>query len=145
MIEQILNSEGSQIVSQIQSNIQAGDKNASGSTSRSLKSEVTKKGNNTTLLIDAVRHFTVLEKGRKPGKMPRIGKIEQWIKDRGLPYSAWGVAKNIAKKGTKLFQEGGRKDIYSNVITDERIVSIIDLIADESVLDAANTLVKKKV
>ena len=42
--------------------------------------------------------------GRGPGGMPPIGPIQAWIDAKGLPLSAWGVAKKIAKEGSKDYR-----------------------------------------
>jgi hypothetical protein len=49
-------------------------------------------------------HFHTLVTGRKPGKMPPIEEIAEWIKIRGLDISPWAVAKSIAKKGSLIHQ-----------------------------------------
>jgi hypothetical protein len=55
---------------------------------------------------------------KKSDKNPHpdmIAKIKKWMPYRGLQGSPWGIAKNILRFGSKLWQRGGRKDIYSNV------------------------------
>lgn len=132
MISDILNNAGRGIVKAIQDNHFRANQNASGRTIASLKYNVEEDKKGFTLLVDADRHFPVLEEGRRPGKMPPLGKIKSWVQDRGLPDGlAWGISKAIAKNGTKLFKQGGRKDIYSNVITDEAINDILKGIADD--------------
>ena len=69
--------------------------------------------------------------GRAAGKMPPVKAIEKWINDKGIrPIEAkmsttslaWAIAKNISKFGTK---QEGHLEIYRQVITPERIDSII--------------------
>ena len=93
-------------------------------------------------------HYTrYLVNGRKPGKMPPVKVIEQWIKDKGLqtrlPIStlAWAIAMSIKKKGTKYYPEG--TDLLDAVITPQRIQSIIDKVG-ESVLIEATTIFKNE-
>jgi len=105
--------------SRIAANIKTSNQYASGSMSQSLTIE--SKPNQWSLL--AAKFFAVLQTGRKPGKMPPISNILNWIKSRSIQLEgksnlsmAWGIAKWIAKHGTRLFQSGGRKDIYTNEI-----------------------------
>lgn len=132
-IEELLSQEGGAAITKIQSNITSSGQNASGRTSNSLKSTVSESDGITRLVIDAARHFTVLETGRKPGKMPPVGAIQQWIVDKPLDERkglAWAISKVIARDGTKLFQEGGRKDIFSNVLNDTFVSDITNKVAD---------------
>lgn len=85
--------------------------------------------------------FGTLERGRKAGKTPQgfVSIIKQWIIDKGLsvpsiPYIrqqserwqprytpeerglntlAGAIAYKIKTEGTRLFRDGGRRDIYS--------------------------------
>jgi len=84
--------------------------------------------------------FGVLETGRRPGKAPAGFQaiIRQWMTDKGIkatpiPYKtdrphkytpqergdmslSFLIARKIKNDGTRLFRQGGRADIYSNVI-----------------------------
>lgn len=92
------------------------------------------------------RAFHTLETGRGPGRVPYnfAAIIEQWIIDKGIPFEkkpyirqpsdiwkprytpeergisslAYAIAANIKKNGTKLYQEGGRKDIFTEPINE---------------------------
>ena len=52
--------------------------------------------------------------------------IEQWISDKGLDLNAWAVSYNIIHNGTRLYQSGGRDDIFSS-----EIPKTIDSIGEE--------------
>ena len=84
--------------------------------------------------------FGTLETGRKGGRVPRLFNaiIYQWMMDKGihgrpLPYKIQGnhkyspqergdramagaIAYTIRKKGTRLYREGGRADVYTPVV-----------------------------
>lgn len=84
--------------------------------------------------------FGTMETGRRAGKIPYgfSGIILQWMRDKGIhgtpiayktkrahKYTpqergdlsmASAIANTIAAKGTKLHRDGGRADVYSNVI-----------------------------
>ncbi len=56
------------------------------------------------LYVDNIsKHARNVEKGRRPGaRMPPIAPIRAWAQRRGLPArAAWGIAKNIARRGIK--------------------------------------------
>lgn len=101
--------------------------------------------------------FDVLETGRKAGKVPTGFQaiIRQWMSDKGIkaqpiPYKtnrphkytpqergdmslSYLIARKIRREGTRLFRQGGRADIYTNVIPEttakimQRIVSLLQV------------------
>ena len=78
-----------------------------------------------------------MKRGRGPGKMPMVERIELWLQQKGIRALnrkitqrslAWAIAKNIAKKGTETFQKGG-SDFVENVFTAKRIEEVFDRVA----------------
>jgi hypothetical protein len=88
-------------------------------------------------------YFAYQRVGRKPGSMPPVDAIIQWLKDKktflvsddrgpGITGLAWAIAKKIAKKGTDIFlrkREGlsiedrileARKEFAMNLLHIER-------------------------
>lgn len=119
----ILNQYGSSTVDQIKQNLSSTGTSATGKTAQSLRYEVTNEGTKATLKVIGKPYFMVVETGRKP--TPQYTKpsedfvqsIKQWIQAKGGDTShAYAIAKSIHKDGTKLFRDGGRQDIVSNVI-----------------------------
>lgn len=131
--------------------IRANGQNASGRTIKSLHVEA----NEEEGVLYGHRPFGILETGRKAGKVPYSFRsiILQWMKDKGLhaapiPYvrdgahkytpqergdlsMAGAIAYTIKTKGSRLHRQGGRADVYSNVVpqTLERVRSrLISLI-----------------
>lgn len=118
--------------------IWANGQNASGRTVKSLRVEA----NEDCAALFGHRPFGILETGRRAGKVPYgfAGIIRQWMKDKGLhgtpiPYvtnkphkytpqergdmsMAGAIAHTIASRGSKLHRDGGRADVYSNVLGD---------------------------
>ena len=113
----------------------AGQK-ASGRTAASLRAEVTEDEGT----LYGRSPFDTLETGRKSGKVPQNFQaiIRKWMADKGIeaapiPYKtdrphkytpqergnlslSFLIARKIRREGTSLFRNGGRNDIYSNVI-----------------------------
>jgi hypothetical protein len=98
--------------------------------------------------IWARRYFRGVEQGRAGGAVPRnfTSIIRQWILDKGLtpsaipykrkPSAKWqpkytpeerglrqmasAIAHTIEKSGTSLYRRGGRQDIFTNVIEENK-------------------------
>lgn len=73
---------------------------ASGKFERELREEATE----TEGTIFASGHARQMINGRKPGSLPPVQAIEDWIQAKGLDLNPWAVAKSIAKKGTTIFR-----------------------------------------
>lgn len=99
--------------------------NASGATIRSM--EIVDEADGATLYGRA--YFSALETGRKPGKMPPSSRIYRWTFDKRLAFRdererksfAYLTARKIGREGTQTYRDGGRTDIFTEVI--ERRVS----------------------
>jgi len=132
----ILNQYGSSTVDKIRQNLASTGTNATGKTSQSLRYEVTNQGTKATLKVMGKPYFAVVETGRKPTpeytkpSTEFVNSIKEWLRARGKDEkSAYGIAKSIHKRGTKLFRDGGRKDIYSNVVNQDLVDRIsLDLL-----------------
>ena len=132
------------MVEEMRQNLASTGTNASGRTSASLRVEVDATGGR----IYGRKYFRGVEQGRAGGRVPRNFQsiIRQWILDKGLTYSAipykrqpsakWqpkytpeerglrqmasAIAHAIEKSGTSLYRSGGRKDIFTNVIEENK-------------------------
>lgn len=118
----ILNQDGIQLMNDIRANMGSAGMNATNETSHSLRIEISKEGTKTRFQLFGRPYFMTVQTGRKPtpGKKPSremINRITAWVEARGMePESVWAIATNIQNKGTKLWQEGGRKDIVDPAI-----------------------------
>lgn len=137
MIEDVLTKHGLAIVRNIQDNLKSTGTNASGKTSDSVRFEVSNSSGVVTLRVIGGRaFFPTVETGSKPAKTdvpPRemIQSLTEWAQDKGVEASPWAIAKTILKKGSKLYREGGRTDIYTNVIEDSKKLIRRDILADQ--------------
>lgn len=92
-----------------------------------------------------------LETGRQAGKFPPINAIVQWIEDKGIASRLNGeitknqlaflIARKIAREGWKREGFGG-VELISEVITEQRIQSIIDKVGDEVLLKYTSDIIK---
>lgn len=130
-IADILRDLGENAVMQIRSNMAAAGQNATGKTAASLAVSATEQ----RLTITGRQAFWTLEQGRGPGRVPKNFRqiIAAWVIAKGLPLqlkpikretgrdaytrallaAAGAIAWNLYKRGTKLYRDGGRSDIYT--------------------------------
>ena len=115
-IRQILREELEDLRRRIAANMANADQIVSGRTRDSMQVEIRDNGG----VLTGRRAFATLETGSRPwSKQPkRVPKffadlIGEWIDKRGLDMNKWAVAHTIIRKGSKLYREGGRADIYS--------------------------------
>jgi hypothetical protein len=132
------------MVAEMRDNLAKTKTNASGRTSASLRVVMTDTGGQ----IWGRRYFRGVEQGRAGGRVPHnfTSIIEQWIVDKGLsiqaiqykrkPSASWqpkytpeerglrqmasAIARTIEKSGTSLYRSGGRQDIFTNVIEENK-------------------------
>jgi hypothetical protein len=132
------------MVAEMRENLASTNTNASGRTSASLRVVMTNTGGE----IWGRKYFRGVEQGRAGGAVPRNFQsiIRQWILDKGItpkaipykrkPSAKWSpkytpeerglrqmasaIAHTIEKSGTSLYRRGGRKDIFTNVIEENK-------------------------
>ena len=136
--EEVLKKFGNETVDIIRKNMSTAKQNATGSTSRNIVSE----SSEDRVIVSGPKHIFTLETGRGPydgGPASNLkSKIEQWMKAKGvqprigqtLQESARDIAWFINKEGSKLFREGGRKDIITPALSDSRINQLTEDISD---------------
>jgi hypothetical protein len=148
----ILQDESQSLIDKIRQNMASTDTNATGKTSESLEYQIIEEGDRTTINILANAFAQVIETGRKPTpeKEPSYSMIEnlrEWAEARGLSSLVWGIAKEINKNGTKLWQKGGRNDIYTlpfNEFVDILTNKILDMEIDNFFIKTINSYNGKK-
>lgn len=99
---------------------------ASGKTRDSLSVEVTSDSTSATATMYGRKYFAALETGSAPWKKqykhpprPFVETIAKWMADKGIEgVSAYLVARKIMREGSKLYRDGGRKDIFTPVMED---------------------------
>lgn len=124
----------------IKTNIDQSGQNASGETKGSLRVDMLNENRGQ---LSGAKHIYVLETGRKPGKMPPVQKIIDWAKIRGFENAkgaGYAISKRIAEEGTKLYREGGRKDIITPIFEKKRMDELSKEIANVSIKEVDNVL-----
>lgn len=144
----ILSKYGQSTVAQIQQNLASTGTNATGKTSQSLRFEVEDDDDRQTLtVIGARKYFMTVETGRKATpqfKNPStefVASIKEWMEAKGIEGPAYAIAKAIHQRGTKLFRDGGRKDIVSSVIN----ASLYEAISKDLLAQFASTYLENVV
>lgn len=143
-IVNILDQEGIQLKNDIRANMGAAGQNATNETAQSLRIEITQEGTKYKFKLFGRPFFMTVQTGRKPtpGKKPSremINRITAWTEARNMePEAVWAIATNIQNKGTKLWREGGRKDIVDPAVND-----FIESIKNKLIEEGANNLVTK--
>jgi len=136
----ILSNEANSFLSEVKRNLDDTGTTATGKSKESLRYEITEEGNRIVLTVFGKPYFAVVETGRKPtpDKKPSramIENIKEWVAARGKPESmVWAIATKINKEGTKLWQQGGRTDIYTDLkegFADKIFTEAVENIASE--------------
>lgn len=81
--------------------------------------------------------------GRRPGKMPPIESIIQWLADKVLKLNPWAVAKSIAKSGTTIFQ-GRRPGVNIHEAVEKSSEQLAKDIGKAAVLEIVTKIRKAK-
>ena len=115
-IRQILLEELEDLRQRIIENMGRADQIVSGKTRDSLQVNV----RDLSGVLTGRQAFATLETGsrpwsRKPKRTPKwfADLIGEWIDAKDLDLNQWAVAHTIIHKGSKLYRDGGRADIYS--------------------------------
>ena len=126
-LDSVLSDWGNRVAERIKSNLDTTGTTASGRTKDSIE-VVALDGE---LTIYGRRFFKGVETGRPAGKIPYKFSdiIRQWMDEKNIAdqfgqkewqkrNAAYLIAQKIKDSGTKLYRDGGRDDIYTNVITE---------------------------
>lgn len=83
---------------------------ASGNTAAVSHVETKSDGSEGALLMPLYIQTTFKGIGRKPGELPPIKAIEDWVRIKGIDRNPWAIAKNMAKYGNAVYR-GDREGI----------------------------------
>lgn len=140
----ILDKAGEGIVKSIKEHIP----NATGKTARSIEYIAEARGEKYKLIVLGREYLMALETGRKPkGDKPSpsmVKNIQEWMDAKGMEGSAYGIARYINKHGSKLYREGGRRDVITNVVNESLIDRISKDVLDALAQHTLNQIVEEK-
>ena len=141
---------GESSIERIRKNLRSTGTNASGSLSRSLRKESTK----TRIAVFALYYAFWQEEGRKPTKNSGDGSLQKairkWIDIRGIKPVLTGketpeqiekkkqglayiIARRIHIEGTLLHKLGERRELWTNVFSNESIENLKEEMSAETV------------
>ncbi len=142
-IESILQREGDRLVLELQAMMVSTGANASGRTSQSLQVETTTTDSAVGMSITGGIGWAFVEQGRGATRRDGDGAvgraIRQWIDDKGITPDgnmtkdslAFLITRAIHQRGTLLHLLGERREVYTNVITENSIQAILNEIGTE--------------
>ena len=112
----VLEQYAQQLVAQYRENLTQGKRNASSKLADTVKAEVKVEETVISVELTLQDYWYYVDHGRKAGKMPPIGKIEEWVKVKPVtprPFGKSGkriptprqlaflIARKIGREGTK--------------------------------------------
>ncbi len=153
-VQEILTRHLENVKSKVAQAMADNNRNASGRSVASLRVEV--NGNVGTLY--GSKSFLVMERGKKPGKVPYGFRdiIKQWViakgisvapipskrndskytpYERGLNSLAGAIAYKIMREGSKLHRDNGFNDIYTTAVKEE-----LESLASELIIFSAGSI-----
>jgi hypothetical protein len=89
-------------------------------------------------------HFRQLVEGRRPGTMPPVDVIREWIESKGLRLNPWAVAVKMMKEGSAIFR-GERRGIDIGAEVEEHKEAFYKKLAEaksEEVINVINRIIK---
>lgn len=127
-LDKVLGEWGNRVADRIKSNLDTTGTTASGRTRESV--EVVAE--NGELTITGRQYFRSVEEGRPSGSVPYKFQdiIRKWMDDKGIAANfgekewqkrnaAYLISQKIKEYGSRLYRNGGREDIYTDVINEE--------------------------
>ena len=144
--KQVFERNAESLISQIRQNLASTNANATGKTRDSLEYTAT----DDRLQVKGDKSYDFVEVGRGAGKMPPVKPIMEWATARGLITSpsqgrslVFLVRRSIAESGTKTMSREHPRDIWTRIVDDRAIDSIVGQIHELSLskmLDDLNIL-----
>lgn len=140
--EQIFSNFNDAILHDILSNYVKTGAKATGKTGETLRAEAT--ANRNTIFGGGAFIDDRLEKGSKKGTVVPLRDLVEWCKAKGVPIGMAGrIQRNIFKYGTVTVNEQHPREIYSNVVTPERIKELISQLSDVQLKEVVSDIMKQ--
>lgn len=140
-LKKALEDVGKDLVAELSKQLISMDKVASGNLLNSLDYKVIETIDGLTLQLISASYLDIVDKGRRPGKMPPIKAIESWVKvkgintgTKGIKSTSYAIATSISKNGIKATNV--KQKSINNIMSrldklDEAMVKDIDIIIND--------------
>ena len=93
---------GESLIADIIAELKRKDAHASNTLINSLTYKLKEGVEELNVLLVGEDYFKYVDEGRRPGKIPRIGKLKKWAAIKGIPEKAvFAIAKKIGRFGVK--------------------------------------------
>lgn len=140
-----LDKVGKDLVAEISKQLINMDKVASGNLLNSLDYDVVEAIDGVTLELMAADYLDVVDKGRRPGKMPPTKAIESWIRVKGINVGRKGIKSTAFAIATSIKHNGIKAtNIKQNAINNitNRMQEILQKAALEDIEKEINIILK---
>lgn len=111
---EVLNEFGNAVVEKYKERFESAGHVATGQLTNNIKYSLDSRGTDINVNLEIADYYYYAEEyGRKPGKMPPVDRIKEWIETKGIPVEktldsfAWAIAKKIARDGNVAYRNGG--------------------------------------
>ena len=150
-VRDIMAEESSAIVKELVEKYDSLGMRATGQWERRLQTFIAWQEGKIIAKIVGEDYTYYMQHGRKDGKLPPIRAIEAWIQAKGIqPIEkkmkisslAFAIAHKIGQMGTRRFQNNGKPEFIDDVITPERIQSIIDKVGEGYIIQFSSDIIK---
>lgn len=141
LIERILelfDKYGEEVVAEMQTRLKSNGKVATSTLLNSIGYDARKTSTDKAELVFFMADYGIyVDKGRKPGKMPPISKIEKWCRVKGIPEAAaFPIARKIGRFGIAPTN-------FFTIPTTRRLKQFQDKVSKESAKFIEAELIKK--
>lgn len=139
------------VISEIEKQMDKGNRNASGEAVNSLRYEVKQQGGRIKGVIYGAEHWTRIEKGSAPGEdVPTVKQIYQWIEDKGLKPKngnkvgfAIAIVKTIEAEGSPTKNSPAKSNLEIVAKSLDEAGTPVDKLADEYARALTENLIKE--
>lgn len=153
MTDQIVMTFAQSVIDGIRENIatkQVGGRPPMNSSGKAIDSLYYKWDGHTLIIGSTWEFITVLEDGRKPGKMPPREALADYVDkkpiDGGMSREslAYLIQRSIGEKGTLLYRDGGHSGILSDYLNEDYIQeNLIDKLRDNIVVILTDSILNR--
>jgi hypothetical protein len=147
--KEILTEFANKSIEIIRKNMDEMNINATGQSSKSLRSEYIFDASIEGIEIWGKSSLAAVEFGRKPtstgaaaGSPTLIEAIKDWIAAKGLSLNPYAVANKIHRMGTLQYRKGGKRGLLEGVLDQNRVAQLLKDLGTNEIMNIKGTLIK---